>query len=523
MNARQVVARLEAFAAGRPLPRGETLHFHLADDDDILMLSFIRMGGESGPWAIGYAHPNEEPTVLCVPEPRNRDLVADMVAQFAPALLDHLRHPDNADDPAEGPSHWENTRQVWLPNESHLEMLHHLAYAYTFTKWGDPTRASALNALGRAANWLFQESQRPAQMTAITGTEALSESYTFPCETVRQGHLGYLLTWLGTKGGRTKRMAAAAAAERSPISTNLDPAFERETLAPLIDRWNDAKKSGSASRLRSAAGEIQRELEPEIRARLRLVEQAIQVLRTDDRMVNPGVSELCAISASEHWYQYVRLELARNDQEDGPAFTPSPETDRYPAAAASRFLVHEDSEELRLGMLIHYDAEVRAEAVSQGDAIEGTITEVHDEGPGKKTIPVWTIEGAGNGPLRLREGSRTCVVGIPKRTGSIRRIDQLPDGRRRYEVVITNWLLDKRLPGRRVIPHAASDSLVGEEVSLFADVASGLSRVKSKRLWDRTGPGAWLTHQVPRGPRADLPEDVGENINAITAAVEGTP
>jgi len=521
MNARQVVARLEAFAAGRPLPRGETLHSHIADDADIMMLAFIRMGGESGPWAIGYAHPMEEPTVLCVPEPRNRNLVADMAAQVAPVLLAHLRHPDYTDDPAVGPSHWETIRQVWLPNDSHLEMLHHLAYAYTFTKWGDPTRAIALNALGRAANWLFQESQRPAQMTAITGTEALSESYTFPCETVRQGHLGYLLAWLGTKGGRTKRMATAGDAERSPISTNLDPAFEREALAPLVERWNEAKKAGGVSRLRSAAREIQQELEPEVRARLRLVEQAIQVLRDDDRMVNPGVSELCAISVSEHWYQYVRLELARNDEEDGPAFTPSPETDRYPAAAASRFLVHEDCEELRLGMLIHYDAEVRAEAVAQGDVIEGTITAVRDEGPGNKTIPVWTIEGTGGGPLRLREGSRTCVVGVPKRTGTIRRIDQLSDGRRRYEVVITNWLLEKRLPGRRVIPHAASDSLVGKEVGLFADVARGLSRVKSRRLWNRSGPGAWLTHQVPRGPKAELPEEVGEDIKAITVALEG--
>ena len=73
---------------------------------------------------------------LTIPEPRTRDDVAEMMLEFAPALLTHLHHPEFS---AFGPD--PKTRvppfQVWLPNASHLEMLHHLAYAYTFTKFGD--------------------------------------------------------------------------------------------------------------------------------------------------------------------------------------------------------------------------------------------------------------------------------------------------------------------------------------------------------------------------------------------------
>ena len=73
---------------------------------------------------------------------------------------------------------------------------------------------------------------------------------------------------------------------------------------------------------------------------------------------------------------------------------------------------------------------------------------------------------------------------------------------------------------RRHIPHAASDVLRDTDVILLKHVASGLARVKSQRVWNRTGPGAWLTHQAPRGPKADLPAEVAEDMDAIEKALE---
>ena len=55
------------------------------------------------------------------------------------------------------------------------------------------------------------------------------------------------------------------------------------------------------------------------------------------------------------------------------------ETDRHPAAAASRFFVHNSSAELVEGLLIHDDRELLAEAIAVGDAIKGEIIEVWDE------------------------------------------------------------------------------------------------------------------------------------------------
>src|SRR5260370_6109562 len=91
----QVVNRLKAWAAGKPLPRGSTRHVYVAGDPDLLIVAFVRMGGESAPWGIAYVHPGTNPTIMPVPEGRNPTLVADMSTALAPALLRHFLDPDN--------------------------------------------------------------------------------------------------------------------------------------------------------------------------------------------------------------------------------------------------------------------------------------------------------------------------------------------------------------------------------------------------------------------------------------------
>ena len=76
--------------------------------------------------------------------------------EVAPTLLTHLNHPQFSsfalDPEARLPPF-----QVWLPNNAHLEMLDHLAYAYTFTRFGRRERWMRLRWLGHACSWLFRE------------------------------------------------------------------------------------------------------------------------------------------------------------------------------------------------------------------------------------------------------------------------------------------------------------------------------------------------------------------------------
>src|SRR5437899_5934361 len=97
MRPDEAIRRLQAWHAGRPLPAYKTRHFAIAKDEDLLIVAFVRMRGESAPWGIAWGHSGKTPEIRTVPEARNRDAVADMVVKFAPVLLEHywspLTHP----------------------------------------------------------------------------------------------------------------------------------------------------------------------------------------------------------------------------------------------------------------------------------------------------------------------------------------------------------------------------------------------------------------------------------------------
>lgn len=523
MNERDVVRRLKAFHEGRPLPRGETRHLHVADDEDILMVAFVRMGGESRPWGIAFGHPGAVPTVLSVAEARNRDLVADMVAEFAPALLEHLRAPGFVAGAVTSADGLRPLRQIWLPNPTHLDMLHHLAFAYAFTKWGDAQR-DRLNALGRACGWLFREAQRPGQQSVVVATTALRQEFTFPAEDTRQGHLGYLLAWLEAEGDRATRLDAALAAERLTIATSLDPSLERTALEPLVESWALAHRSDDEEGMRRADHAVKELLAPELERRWRRTEEALRVFRGDARRLNRGVGRLVEESVTEQWYQYTRLELRLDADEDGPAFFPSVETDRNAAAAASRYFVHYSSADLVEGLLVHDDAELLAEAVAAGDAIQGTIVAVRDEAPPSQgrgrppTRPIWTVRDEADRQLRLRTGAEVCVVGVRNRTGRIRAFRETDDGELLAVIEIQGW---KTQRPELAPPHdrAPNDpSLVGRVVGLIKVTPDSLSRTKSYKVWSRHGPGSWLTHGMPGGVAAQTADGDQDDLTAVAEA-----
>ena len=519
MKGHDAVMRLAAFAEGKPLPHGETLRVPKPGKGiqpaEILVVAFVRMGGESAPWGVAFGPPHRKPTVLSVAEPRTRDDVAAMMAEFAPTLLGHFLHPTYS---TEGPfSSWQNktptlpARQIWLPNAAHLDMLHCLAYTYQRTKYGSESRREALQALGRLANWLFREGKRIGQTVTMVATDVLSEAYTFPADTLRQGHLGFLLAWLDARLTPAARVAASEEAERQSVSTSLDPEFEGQELQPLVEKYNEARRDDDAAGMKRAASRIETLLNVELLRRWQLTVAAIEVLRKDARRQNAGVPKLMKASQVEHYKQYVRVEQKIDDSDDGPPFIPSPETDRHPAAAGARYYVCASSEELRDRLLVHDDRQMQAEFVAAGEALEGVITDIDVQKEGGKTIVYWTLKTDGTLPLRLREGSQLCPVGCSTRVVEIVDIVQPDATANSFELhVVKGHTLEG--DGLR---RADDRKLIGTRVTLVAPPMDGISRRKSAAIWKADGPGAWLTHAVPKGKGMDLPEDVAENLDEI--------
>lgn len=519
MNSRDVVRRLRAFDAGRPLPRGETMHIHIADPDDVLILAFVRMGGESRPWGIAYGLDGQAPVIEAVAEARDRDAVAAMAARMAPTLLEHLRTPGYCEPAPASADDLLPLRQVWVPNPTHLDMLHHLNYAYTFARYNDPP--PELNALGRACGFLFREAQRPGQMSTIVATEALRSAFTFPAEDVRQGHLGFLLAWLNAKGGREARLAAAMEAERRSIATSLDPSIERDEIQRALERFHRAKDEGKTKEVSRATRQIADRLGEELERRWMLTAEAVARLRKERRRANRGLERLVGESAQEQWGQYERIELKLADPDNGPVFIPSVETDRHPAAAGARYQIFQASADLADSVLVHDDAELRAEVVADGHAFVGEIVAVDDLAEGTRgTRPMWTLRDTTNAPLRLRAGSHVSVVGFPGRHGQICSIEEAADGARMIEVEITA-LKTRRAdapPPHDLRPTDAA--WLGEYVTFVKKPAGDIARQKARAIWDTTGPGAWLTHRRPGGAFAqvtDTDDDIDDAVEVQRA------
>ena len=48
----ETIRKLHAWRDGMPTPRGEVLNVHITEPEDLLILAFLRMGGESRPWGV---------------------------------------------------------------------------------------------------------------------------------------------------------------------------------------------------------------------------------------------------------------------------------------------------------------------------------------------------------------------------------------------------------------------------------------------------------------------------------------
>lgn len=334
---RTVALKLRAWEAGAPVPRYDTIHHSVTPPDQTLVVSFVRMAGESRPWGLAWGAVGSEPTVQSVPDGRVRDDVAVLAAAFAEDLLGHMRVHNWTYNPIQQKAEPSELRQVWFANGQHIAMLHHLCYAYSQTRFGGDNQ-EILCALGRLAGWMFRDTSRTGNQHVVNASELLSDSYVFPAQDARTAHLGFQLAWLTTDGDRDRRIAAAAHAESLTVSPTMDPALERDRLQHLVEAWQRGRRASAP--VPTAADGIASILRAELERRWSLTERAYQLMASNERPVNHGTVTLVRKALEEFWYQHQRIELNLGDSSQGPAFVAHPETDFHGSAAASRYLIH---------------------------------------------------------------------------------------------------------------------------------------------------------------------------------------
>lgn len=494
-SVRAIARKLQAWQAGEPLPRYDTIHHAIMPPDQVLIVAFVRMAGESRPWGIAWGTPGSPPRIESVPDGRVRDDVGVLCATFAEDLLEHLRVHNWTFDPVPQKPEMGELRQVWLPNGQHIAMLHQLSYTYSQTKYGGENQG-ILRALGRVAGWMFRDTSRVGNQHVVSASQLLGDSYVFPAQDSRTAHLGFQLAWLTTTGDREDRLLAAGQAENRTVSPTMDPALERDDLTEVVTEWQDRRRRGDD--VSEQARQIEGILHDELLRRWKLAEQAYDLMANNDRPVNGGIGSLVTQAHSEFWFQHQRIELRLNDPSQGPAFVAHPETDFHGSAAASRYLIHSAADEAYIGSLIHDDPALFREALDDGRAFQSRVVRVDDLGTGRTTRPHWVVRLDPSIPHRLRENARVTPHGSGGHEATIIEIDATES-----DLFVTlEWtgLKTKPLTGP-IMAKPADDAWEGVDVAFVQSNAASLTQRRSQRVWSAAkGPGAWLTHGKASAP-----------------------
>lgn len=472
MSELEILKTLEAYKLGRPIPRTEKILTQKLPDENCITIAFVRMGGESVPWGAAIrVGAGKTETFIC-PDPRKRTELSISMRAFGDRLADALRNLSET-----------GNFQVWLPNQTHLDMLHFLALRYMWTKFnleGEEVpgeHANGLRRLGRTSNFLFSISQYPGQTLLATATEALKSAYFFPADRIRQSHLGFLMALLETSGDLASRMGVATTEERFSISTSLDPDLEEKMLERLVD----AHGAGD----RNAGKQIGDILSRELSRRIELTAQARKVLSKDPRKENPGLKALQGDTFQ--LFQRSYLEVEEQIKQGGAPFIPSPAADKSPAYAASRYIDQEEASGKAESELLQHDQYLQDAAVSEGNAISGTVEAADRTKVGAKNYIRWVVKSRADLPLRIREGDKVSLLKFPTSSLRLQEITQSKDGTER--IIELDVIAPKTAKGGIDM---GSGDLVGQKILLLPVSFSGMKFNKSKAIFNKDAPGAWV-------------------------------
>jgi len=331
VSTRDVVRQLHAAKLSKPVEKYSTKHLRIVENP--LMVAFVRMAGESRPWGIVYGRREDKsPKVITAGDGRNREEVSKICEEFGIALLQYCRaeghtfNPITKDniDPQELP-------QIWVPGARHVEMFHHLEYAYWRVRKGDD-RTQPLTAFARLSGWLFREAGRTGQQQVVDASKALLDSYVFPSDSISLGNLTTSVAWFTATGSLAEKRLQVRDAGEQRVSPTIDPNLDVSILGPLVDKRAKLLKAGKS--LVEIEQEIHKALEPELLVRWNSMISAYKILSSDIRQENSGVNNFVKSTMEKFVWQFQRVERQVLDPDLGPAFTPHPETDFHGSAAA---------------------------------------------------------------------------------------------------------------------------------------------------------------------------------------------
>jgi hypothetical protein len=377
MNALEEIQRLRAAEAQTAMPLSTVRHVHLSARP--MVVSAYHLSGDLGA-ALGFlvGTDRRRPALISVPEPRNRDLRFAAFVELADVLLPYwdsfgdlkyvTRHGRRGQ--IEQPIA-DDAPQLIFPNSPTANWvcgLLGLALRYLRTA-GDQAIDPAIPALGRDLSFFNDRRSIVGQSVAIAATEFASVHWATGQMPIEDQNVHSLTAWIAPDSARARHGTNVDLRELLHVVEDWpaagpvpDPTWDADTLAPLIDEFNRARRAGiSMSAVRA-------EIDASVRGALMPGWEATWDLLGELSQLPPAAHVLSRWTSDRRVWGY-HLHRTR---EDRAWFRRVP----TPIQAARLLGDSEDSAgRVAIEMALD-DPLVAAAQVVSGDAIEGTILDV---------------------------------------------------------------------------------------------------------------------------------------------------
>lgn len=476
---RQIVRKLRAFEAQRALPKFSTIHTFLPENPAIL--AFVRMSGETRPWGIAFGRLEDGPQIYAVEDGRNRESIQEMLENFAIDFINFFRVENFTFEPISKENlQLEDPPQIWLPNSSHVDMLHFINYMYWRTR-ADDSMETYRTTLSRLCGWLFRESTYTGQQLIVDASAVLRENYIFPVDDVTIANTATALAWLNPRGSINEKLHEARKWSQDAVGITMQPDVEIKLEKHL--------KPG-----REEAFDINLIITAELERRWSTAADSYRQLKSDQREVNPGAIELMKDSLHRYVFGFQYGERKRADEISGQVFTPHPETDNHGSAAAAGYYDLQRAESKFLPSLIHHDEELLKDSIFSGHAISGHIVRVFTEATGPRSKDIfWVLRVEARDDFRVREGEQLAPMGDNGHSVKVIALEYVDE----TQIDLTlQWKGKKTMALKDGAgPKPESDSWIAEIVYFVPFNSSEFDKMAMDRVWKaRSGRGAWLTH-----------------------------
>ncbi|MFH8347108.1 hypothetical protein [Streptomyces sp. NPDC018045] len=286
MSLIEVLARMEAVAAGRAQPLATVRHRHLSAHP--LVFVPLTTAGEAGaPLGALVGTDREKPLLLAVPQPRDRDLRFAFLAELAETVLPYVDGYADTVEPAERKETDPETGkkvtvevelcadapQVIVPSAAGVEYVRLLGRSMRFRRTAEQEPDTPHPApphvplLGRWFTHFGERARVPGASLLLPMTGLLARHWATGQSNLEDQHLGALLAWIDPPGGEHGATAAQRAETARdadgqllcpPAGPATDPAFDNKRLAPAMARY-DAGLPGAEDEIREL---VERQLRP---------------------------------------------------------------------------------------------------------------------------------------------------------------------------------------------------------------------------------------------------------------------